>query len=174
MIHKVVKGLLPQKPPQKLLAGCWFSPKRRNEKTIKKNVHQIVVTSPMWKNNMVSQSSMSIHLFVANVSFGILPYLCRKSFRSSLDMRHFKKKTWGSCSCWHSTFPFLQPTLLTRFPSFSVIYTNPHGHLWVGNLRTWIPPPLFWCTWDPHQQHLWRQELMPFLYPTQVADAARS
>lgn len=66
----------------------------------------------------------------------------------------------------------LQTTLLTRF---SGIYTNSHGHLWVGNLITSIPPPLFWCTWDPHQQHLWRQELMPFLlFGTQVADAARS
>lgn len=61
MIHKVVKGLLPQKPPQKLLAGCWFSPKRRKKRE-KKNVHQIVVTSPMWKNNMVSK--FNVHPFV--------------------------------------------------------------------------------------------------------------
>jgi len=61
VIHKVVKGLLPQKPPQKLLAGCWFSPKRRKKRE-KKNVHQIVVTSPMWKNNMVSK--FNVHPFV--------------------------------------------------------------------------------------------------------------
>lgn len=123
MIHKVVKGLLPQKPPQKLLAGCWFSPKRRNEKTIKKNVHQIVVTSPMWKNNMVSQSSMSIHLFVANVSFGILPYLCRKSFRSSLDMRHFKKKNMRIM--FLLTFNIPLSTTYTSHPFFRYLYKSP-------------------------------------------------
>lgn len=51
----------PTKTSTKTLAGWWFSPKRRKKRE-KKNVHQIVVTSPMWKNNMVSK--FNVHPFV--------------------------------------------------------------------------------------------------------------
>lgn len=123
MIHKVVKGLLPQKPPQKLLAGCWFSPKRRNEKTIKKKRPSNCGDVP----NVEKQHGFS--------KFNVHPFVRRKCFvwDSPLPMSQivpvelryatFQKKNMRIM--FLLTFNIPLSTTYTSHPFFRYLYKSP-------------------------------------------------